>query len=43
VWCVSSLPLDYGSIAVARWLSSPHCAIIVGSCELPNMIKIIYL
>ena len=25
-WCVSSLPLDYGSIAVARWLSSPHCA-----------------
>jgi hypothetical protein len=25
-WCVSSSPLDYGSIAVARWLSSPLCA-----------------
>jgi hypothetical protein len=24
--CVSSLSLDYGSIAVARWLSSPICA-----------------
>jgi hypothetical protein len=23
---VSSPPLDHGSIAVARWLSSPHCA-----------------
>jgi hypothetical protein len=25
-WCVSSPPLDHGSIAVARWLSSPPCA-----------------
>jgi hypothetical protein len=25
-WCVSSPPLDYGSIAVARWLFSPLCA-----------------
>jgi hypothetical protein len=24
--CVSSPPLDHGSIAVARWLSSPPCA-----------------
>jgi hypothetical protein len=24
-WCVSSPPLDHGSIAVARWLSSPPC------------------
>jgi hypothetical protein len=24
-WCVSSPPLDYGSIAVAWWLSSPPC------------------
>jgi hypothetical protein len=24
-WCVSSQPLDHGSIAVARWLSSPPC------------------
>jgi hypothetical protein len=23
-WCVSSPPLDHGSIAIARWLSSPH-------------------
>jgi hypothetical protein len=26
-WCVSSPPLDYGFIAVARWLSSPLCAL----------------
>jgi hypothetical protein len=25
-WSVSSLPLDYGSIAVARWLYPPPCA-----------------
>jgi hypothetical protein len=25
-WCVSSPPLDHGSIAVARWLSSPPFA-----------------
>jgi len=25
-WCVSSSSQDYGSIAVARWLSSPICA-----------------
>jgi hypothetical protein len=25
-WCVSSPPLDHGSIAVARWPSSPPCA-----------------
>jgi hypothetical protein len=25
-WCMSSSSLDYGSIAVARWLSSPLCA-----------------
>jgi hypothetical protein len=25
-WCVSSSPLDSGSIVVARWLSSPICA-----------------
>jgi hypothetical protein len=25
-WCVSSPPLDHGSIAVSRWLSSPPCA-----------------
>jgi hypothetical protein len=25
-WCVSSPPLDHGSITVARWLSSPPCA-----------------
>jgi hypothetical protein len=26
---VSSPPLDHGSIAVARWLSSPPCALVV--------------
>jgi hypothetical protein len=25
-WCVSSPPLDHGSIGVARWLSYPPCA-----------------
>jgi hypothetical protein len=35
-WCVSSPPLDYGSIAVARWLCSPPCAIMFRSCELPT-------
>jgi hypothetical protein len=25
-WCVSSPPLDHGSIAVPRWLSPPPCA-----------------
>jgi hypothetical protein len=28
-WRVSSPPLDHGSIAVARWLSSPPCALCV--------------
>jgi hypothetical protein len=31
---VSSSSLDYGSIAVARWLSSPICATMFRSCEL---------
>jgi hypothetical protein len=35
-WCVSSPPLDHGSIAVARWLSSPNCASMFRSCELPT-------
>jgi hypothetical protein len=28
--------LDYGSIAVARWLSSPICVSMFRSCELPT-------
>jgi hypothetical protein len=33
---VSSSSLDYRSIAVARWLSSPICASMFRSCELPT-------
>jgi hypothetical protein len=40
---VSSSSFNYGSIAVTRWLSSPICATMLRSCELPIMIKIILL
>jgi hypothetical protein len=42
-WCVSSSSLDYGSIAVARWLSSPILCHHVRSCELPSWPRSSYL
>jgi hypothetical protein len=35
--------LDYGSIAVVRWMSSPSMCFMFRSCELPIMIKIIVM